>query len=363
MACRLEATISSTESINLMETAMNKYWKRMAAPLAAALTLTASAAQAQTTLRYSNWLPLGHPLRAQVMEPWAEEVAKATQGRVKVEVSPKVIGTVAGQFDAIVDGLADVALFVPSYSAGRFELTELMELPFLADSAAVRSPVTYKFFAQNLAKFDEYKGVTVLSLFPGPAQHVSTAKRPIKTIEDFQGLKLRSPSPIASQTVTLLGGIPVLKPATEIYEMVSGGLLDGAVFTIPDALSFKLTNLLPRVSIVPGGLGATVIVLGVNPAKWKTIGEADQQAIMKVSGEKLAQAVGTAYDIAEKESLEATRKSGGTVETLSPALVAAMKQRVLPIEQGAIEKARKKGVADPAALIAILRSDLAKATK
>ena len=343
---------------------MSYYWNRLAAPLAAALTLTAAAAaQAQTTLRYSNWLPLGHPLRAQVMEPWAEEVAKATQGRVKVDVSPKVIGTVAGQFDAIADGLADAALFVPSYTAGRFELTELMELPFLADSAAIRSPVTYRFYAQHLAKYDEYKGVTVLSLFPGPALHVSTAKRPVRTIEDFQGLKLRSSSPIASQTITLLGGTPVLKPATEIYEMVSGGLLDGAVFTIPDALSFKLTNLLPRVNIVPGGLGATVIVLGVNPAKWKTISETDQQAIMKVSGEKLAQAVGTSYDIAEKESLDATRKSGGTVETFNPTMVAAMKQRVLPIEQGAIEKARKKGVSDPAALISVLRSDLAKATK
>lgn len=331
---------------------------RVAATLAC--LLTATAASAQTVLRYSNWLPAGHPLRTQVMDPWAENVAKATQGRVKVDVSPKVIGTVAGQFDAVLDGLADVALFVPSYTASRFELTELMELPFLADKAAVRSPATYRFYMEHLAKYDEYKGVTLLSVFTGPALHISTAKRRIDKIEDFQGLKLRTPSPTSTQAVTLLGGTPVLKPATEIYEMVSGGLLDGAVFTVPDALSFKLTTLLPLVDLVPGGLGATVIALAINPGKWKSLSEADRDAILKVSGEAVAQAVGNSYDVVERESLEATRKAGGTVTTLNPTLVAAMKQRMSPIEQAAIEKARKKGVPDPVALIAQLRAEIAK---
>ena len=339
---------------------MNILQRMIPAALCALVTGLALPAFGQTVLRYSNWLPAGHPLRTQVMDPWAEDVARATQGRVKVDASPKVIGTVAGQFDAVTDGLADVVLFVPSYSAGRFELTELMELPFLAEKAAVRSPATYRFYTEHMAKYDEYKGSVVLSVFTGPALHVSTAKRPIRSIEDFQGLKLRSPSPTSSQVITLLGGTPVLKPATEIYEMVSSGVLDGAVFTIPDALSFKLTSLLPHVYLTPGGLGATVIVLAINPAKWKTLGEADQKAIMSVSGEKVARAVGTSYDIVEAESLDATRKAGGTVETFNPAMVAAMKQRLAPIEQAAIDKARKKGVADPVALIAALRAEVAK---
>jgi len=320
-------------------------------------------AASQTVLRYSNWLPAGHPLRAQVMDPWAEDVAKATQGRVKVEVSPKVIGTVPGQFDAVTDGLADVALFVPSYTAGRFELTELMELPFLAEKAAVRSPATWRFFAEHMAKYDEYKGVVVLSAFTGPALHISTSKKSLRAVEDLQGVKLRSPSPTSSQAITLLGGTAVLKPATEIYEMVSGGVLDGAVFTIPDALSFKLTTLLPKVHLVPGGLGATVIVLAINPAKWKSLSDADQKAIMSVSGEKVARAVGASYDVVETESLEATRKANGSIETFGAPMLAAMKQKLAPIEQAAIDKARKKGVADPAALISALRAEVAKAAR
>ena len=166
-----------------------------------------------------------------------------------------------------------------------------------------------------------------------------------------------------SQALTLLKAVPVVKPATEIYEMVSSGVLDGAVFTIPDNLSFKLTTVVPKAHIVPGGFSSTVIVLGANPAKWASLSKADQDAIMAVSGEALARQVGVSYDAAEKESLDATLKAGGSVQTMSPALVSAMKERVAPMEQAALEKARKKGIADPAALVTLLRGEIASGNK
>ena len=45
------------------------------------------------TLRYSNWLPVTHHLVQQLMLPWAADVEKVTEGRVKVEMLPKVVGT------------------------------------------------------------------------------------------------------------------------------------------------------------------------------------------------------------------------------------------------------------------------------
>lgn len=329
--------------------------------LAAAICATAfsQSVSAQTLLRYSNWLPAGHPLRVQVMDPWAEDVAKATSGRVRIEPLPKVVGTVAGQFDVIRDGLADVALFVPSYQPGKFEVTELMELPFLADKAAIRSPASWRFFQKHLAQQDEYKGIHVLSLFTGPALQFYTAKKQVRTVDDLQGLKLRSPNQTVSQGLTLLGATPVLKPATEVYELVSGGVLDGGAMTVGDVQSFKLVSLMPKVSLVSGGFTATVIVLAINPAKWASLSKADQDAIAAVSGEKVARAVGVSYDAAEIESLEATRKAGGTVEQLSPAVVEAMKQRLAPIEQSVMEKARKRGVKDPAELMKALKAEIA----
>lgn len=44
-----------------------------------------SVAAEVTTLRFSQWMPPGHFIVTNMFEPWAQEVEKATEGRVKVE--------------------------------------------------------------------------------------------------------------------------------------------------------------------------------------------------------------------------------------------------------------------------------------
>ena len=82
--------------------------------VAIALSFSASGSHAEPIiLRYSNWLPLNYPLNTGVMIPWIEAVEKVTEGRVKIEMTPKVVGTVPGQYDVVADGLADISLFLP----------------------------------------------------------------------------------------------------------------------------------------------------------------------------------------------------------------------------------------------------------
>jgi TRAP-type C4-dicarboxylate transport system substrate-binding protein len=68
----------------------------------------ATAASAETTLRVSNWLPPSHPIVKDILAPWGEQVAKATDGRVKVEIMAAPIGKPPAQFDLIRSGAADV---------------------------------------------------------------------------------------------------------------------------------------------------------------------------------------------------------------------------------------------------------------
>ena len=68
--------------------------------IAAIACLTAAASGgAQTVLKHSNWFPEGQVMRVKVIDPWKEEVAKVTNGRVRIETLPKVVGSVLGQFD------------------------------------------------------------------------------------------------------------------------------------------------------------------------------------------------------------------------------------------------------------------------
>ena len=63
---------------------MRVVFKQVIAAAGVALALTASVAQAQTTLRFSNWLPPAHYIVTEMLQPWAKEVETVTEGRVKI---------------------------------------------------------------------------------------------------------------------------------------------------------------------------------------------------------------------------------------------------------------------------------------
>jgi TRAP-type C4-dicarboxylate transport system substrate-binding protein len=337
---------------------MRSYFKKMAIASAIGASLLLPHASAQTVLRYSNFIPPTHILRSQVFDPWIANVEKVTAGRVKIEMMPKVVGAVAGQYDVVRDGLADIAVVVPSYSPGRFDLSEIVEIPFMGDRAELVAPVFHNFYTNNLLKYGEFSGTHVLSIFTNTPPLLFTAKRVPKSADDFRGMKLRTSSSSMAQSVTLLGGVPVIKPVTEIYEMVSSGLVDGGFFPAVDYKSFKLTQTLPKATFLPSGISCSAIALIINDSKWQSISPADREAMMKISGQVMARAAGKAYDEAGREVLEDLRNSGGSVETVSPQMLAELKQKLLPVEKTWIEKARKKGLADPEATLQALRTGL-----
>ena len=330
--------------------------------LVTGLFACAGAAYSQTTvLKYSNWLPVGQAMRVQVVEPWIAEVERVTAGRVKIDTLPKVIGTVPAQFDVARDGQADIVIFVNGYTPNRFDISEVIELPFMSDNPVLYAPVVDRFYRKHLAQYNEYKGVHPLSVYVVAPGQLFNNKRPIKTAADLKGLKIRSPQPGVTQSLALLGAVPVSKPVSEAYELLSSGVLDGTMMPPESVSSFKLIDSLPYGTIVPGALYNTILTLGINEDKWKSLRQDDRDAITRISGEVFARSVGQAYVKGDELTWEAMRKAGKSVETASPATVAEMKQALKPVEAAWIEKARKKGVAQPEKLLETLRADIAAA--
>jgi TRAP-type C4-dicarboxylate transport system substrate-binding protein len=327
--------------------------------LAASLWAVPAAAQT-TVLKYSNWLPPGQAMRVEVIEPWIAQVEKATQGRVKIETMPKVVGTVPAQFDVARDDQADLVVFIPGYTPNRFDILEVLQLPFMSDNPETFSPAADRFYRKSLAQYNEFKGVFPLSVFIVSPGQLFTKDKPIRTLADFKGLKIRSPQASATQALQLLGAVPVSKSVTETYELLSSGVLDGTFMPAESIPSFKLTELVPKGTIIPGAIYNTVLVLGINEDKWKSLKQEDRDAIMKISGDAFAANVGKAYAKGDQAAYQAIRNTkGGVVETLSPAVVTEMKKTLRPIETDWVEKAKKKGVAQPEKLVEQLRTELA----
>jgi TRAP-type C4-dicarboxylate transport system substrate-binding protein len=334
---------------------------RLLSALALALAGTWATAE-PVTIKYSSWVPPTHWVYTGPVVPYLKEIETVTEGRVKVEVLPKMVGTPQSQFDVVRDGLADMSWIIVGYTPGRFKLAEMGELPFSGDSPGM-SAAFHRTYANYFGKANEFKGVELLSVWAVPPVHIATRTRPVKTLEDFKGIKLRTASDIATRQVTALGGVPILKSAAEAFEMLSSGAIDGSLMIPETVVSANALGLLKHFTIVPGGLVGVSQAMVINPEVWAKISAKDQAAIRAISGEKLAQRFGEAYQKVNTEAYDAMRKAGYTIQELTPAVLAQFKDKLKPSETDWVAAAKGKGIADPAAALAAYRAGAAAAAK
>lgn len=335
-----------------------------AAVLAAGVCLGGGVAGAETlNLKYSSWLPPTSWVNTDLLLPYFDDVKRVTDGRVVIEMLPKTVGAAASQFDVVRDGLADVTLLIPGYTPGRFVTTELGELPFLeTNSVEIIAPIFHRLFTEHLQPVGEYDEVKVLSMFLTSSGHAFNRLRPIEKMEDWAGLKLRSVGAGTTATLEAFGAVPVIKPSSEVFEMINTGALDGSLSGPENLVVSKLVDVMKYGTVIPGGLYHAPVSVIMNKGAWEKISAEDQAAIETISGEVLAKIVGQGYDRADNAAMEEA-KARGTIQIVdaSPEFVAAMKERTAPLEAAWVERAKAAGLADPAGLLETFRAEVAAA--
>ncbi|MGF7159274.1 TRAP-type C4-dicarboxylate transport system substrate-binding protein [Rhodoligotrophos appendicifer] len=330
-----------------------------ATALALALSsLAASAARAaEVVINYSNWMPAAHLLHTEAIVPWTEEVAQVTEGRVKINILPKVVGSVPSQYDVVRDGLADMALFIPGYTPGRFNVVSVGELPMLSDDPLTGAVSFNWFYETVITPMDVFKGVHMVAMFTTSPGQIFTVKKPVETLADMKGLKLRSPLATTGPMLAAMGAVPVQKPVSELYELLVGGILDGTLAGKEQVAGFKLGEVINHLTLVPGGLYNSVLGIAINEDVWARIDEADRAAITKISGRALAEKVGRAYRTLDQRGLEIMGHPPKTVLTASPEFVAEITAAVAPVIDQTLADS---GLQDPAAVLADYKAQIAK---
>ena len=268
------------------------------------------AASAQTTLTMSSWVGPTHPLTRDVLGAWAASVEKATNGRVKFQSLPKHPSAPPGTFDAVRDGLVDVSYVTASYTPARHPLPLLAELPGAGATAEINSVAFSRIHWKYLQAANEYKGVKLLGVFThGPGQ-MFLAKKPVTSVADLAGMKIRSGGGISEASAKALGASPLVKPAPESYEILSSGIADGTFFPSESIKSFNLDKVVKYATFFPGGFYSSSFGFFMNQEKWDKLSKQDQDAIMSVSGEALARLAGKAWDAADKVGIETMKAAG-----------------------------------------------------
>lgn len=163
----------------------------------------------------------------------------------------------------------------------------------------------------------------------------------------MRGLKLRTPAPVVTEALDLLGAVPINKPASEIYELSSTGVIDGAIIPLDSMVDFKLDTVLKRVLTVPGGMVSTVILYPINKDSWARISEADQKAILEVSGDALSKRAGEVLEQQLATARTALEKSGVAITVPDETFMTALHEKTDPVRQNWITKAGAAGLQNP----------------
>ena len=330
------------------------------APLAA--LAAAVPAGAQTVLTTSTWVPPTHSLSIAQKE-WCDLVEKNSAGKVKCNILPRAVANPPGTYDAVKNGLADVSFTVHGYTPGRFVLTQLAEMPFLGDSAEPLS-VAFNRVAMKYPQFaQEHQGVHVLAFFTHGPGIVFNTKRPVTRLEDLQGLKWRVGGGMVNEISKALGMNVTLKPATDSYELLSGGVMDGTLFPAESIESFKIDKIIKNATTFPGGLYNTSFVFMMNPATYAKLAPAEKKAVDDASGEVAARIFGCNWDKVDRRAYALMQANNVQVTRADAKFVSDVKAKTSTLEQKWVKDAEAKGLKDAARVLAEFRSEIAKQSK
>ena len=299
---------------------MLKDLTRTLAAGAAGFTLLASVASADVELTYSSWLPWTHPVNEAIYIPWMEAIEAESEGRIKFKRLPKPVASPPAHLDAIRTGQADVAFAVHGYSRNQFTPYIFGEFPFLGDSAEATSIAFQRTHDQFLSDMDLYKGVHLIGVnLHGPGQ-VHHSKMNMTAPSDFEGQKFRTGGPIPLAIVEAWGGVSIRQPAPKSFEILSSGIADGITFPFESLPSFKITELVPFTTTMPGGWYNSSHYLVMNKRAYDGLSDEDKAVIDKFSGEAYAALAGRGWDTINANGLSVATEAGNSIVEASDEL-------------------------------------------
>ena len=299
---------------------MTPLFKSAAAAALMSLIGTTTAVAQEVTLRFQHFVAANSGSPMYFMEPWAEKIETESGGRIKIEIYPlmQLGGKAPDQYDLIRDGAIDGGWVIPGYQPGRFPETETLELPFLTPKSGELASIAAWHFTQKYL-MDDFQDVKVLAAHMHGEGLVHKKGGPIKTVEDFKGLKLRAPTRTATPLLSKLGATPIGLPVPAFPEALAKGVLDGGMITYEMAPSLKLDELTDSHTDVAGDTSFynLYFIWAMNQAKYDSLPDDLKEVIDRNSGLLASQWSGAAYDRGDDDGIAIMSQTDNEIYVMS----------------------------------------------
>lgn len=311
-----------------------------------ATTVAGVKAQSTVTLKFHTFMAPSSNVWLNMHKAWMDKVTKDSGGRIKFEAYPamQLGGTPVQLFDQARDGIVDIVWTLPGNTAGRFPRVEVFELPFVMTNAEATSRA-YWDYVQTMAA-DEFKDVQVLALHVHGPGVIHTADKPVKSVADMKGLKMRAPTRQVTKLMGALGATPVGMPLPSIPDALSKGTIHGAVIpweVVPSVKVQELTKYHAEFDPAGGALYTTTFVMAMNKAKYNSLPADLKKIINANSGIDTSGWLGKTQNAGDPAGRKATLDRGNTIYTVGTAEAQEFRRASRSIEVEWVEDMNKRG--------------------
>jgi TRAP-type C4-dicarboxylate transport system substrate-binding protein len=333
---------------------------------AACAAFAAPAAAQQITLKLHHLLPPQAPAHSQMLAPWAQDVEKASGGKVKIELYPAMAlgGKPPELINQVRDGVVDIIWTVNGYTPSLFPRSEVFELPFVHTNNVVATNLAMRDMFLNGAIAEDFKSVKVMFLHVHAGQAIHMADKEVRKPDDLKGLKMRIPTRTGAWIIEALGAAPAAMPVPALPQALQKKVVDGAFIPWEIIPSLKLQEV-TKFQIEGQNrvrFGTTTFQVSMNPGTWAKLPPDVQKAFAANSGEARVRAVGKIWTDSEAVGLALAMKAGNKHIELTDAELALFRQKLEPVVQRWIDEVKTVGV-DGQALVNQARALIAKYSK
>ena len=322
-------------------------FKHLALAAAVALSSAGTALAQTVTLKFHTFMSPQSNVWKDMHIGWMDKVEKDSGGRIKFERYPamQLGGTPFNLFDQAKDGVVDVVWTLVGNTPGRMPRTEVFELPFMMTNAEATSRAMWEYVQAN-AK-DEFKDVQLIALHVHGPGVFHTKDKPIKSVADLKGLKVRGPTRLTTNMLKSLGAVPVGLPLPQIPDAMSKGVIDGAVIPWEVVPSVKVNELAKFHSEFDPKLPAlytTTFVMAMNKAKYDALPADLKKVIDANSGIETSAWLGKTQEGNDPRGRKTAEERNNTITRLTPADYEAFRKAADLVDDDWVKEMAGKGI-------------------
>ena len=265
------------------------------------------------SLRIADSLPNGHVIHRTVTVPFMEEATRLSVGRVAFQHFPgEQLGKAKDLLALTQAGLAEVGYVVPSYQSDRMPLSAAMELPGIftdyCQAARALWDLTHDDGYLERMEFAPNHVVPLVTFVLPPYQLLLSTSRRVTAAADLAGLKVRSAGGAMDFLIARLGMVSVRMTPPEVYEGLSRGTVDGAIFPYQSARSYSLGPVLTS-GTIDAHFGTVVITYAISARRWRELAPPIRTALLE-AGRRTSLDACTRFIEAEEAALSGLRDEG-----------------------------------------------------